>query len=97
MSVKIRVLDRILVTIAGLLLLTVCAGLCAEAFFGVSVLETLQAYLHREDTISRICVIAGLMVLFVLGGYCAMVLFRHRKHRDNGTRTGTAFPAEDRI
>ena len=75
---RIRILDRILVAVAGILLLAACAAVSAQIFFGINVTDRISALLSREDGIVRILVIAGIVLLFLLGAYCFLVLFRHR-------------------
>ena len=45
---KIRVLDRILVAVAGLILIAACAGLVAQVFFGADVAGHLEVYVARS-------------------------------------------------
>lgn len=79
---RIRILDRILVALAGLILVAACAGLVAQIFFGQDVGAFITRVLTTESTAGKI--LAGLFaaVLLVLGVYCLMVLFRHRSRKD---------------
>lgn len=77
---KIRILDRILVALAGLLMLAGCAALAAHLFFGKDVIGRATRLLTGERY--RIWLIAALVLLVLLGCYCLLILFRHRGHRD---------------
>ena len=79
---RIRILDRILVALAGLVLVAACAGLVAQIFFGQDVGAFITRVLTTESTAGKI--LAGMFaaILLVLGVYCLMVLFRHRSRRD---------------
>ena len=77
---KIRILDRILVALAGLLILAVCAALAAQLFFDIDVIGTVSSVLKDESV--RVFLIIGGAVLLLLGLYCFLVLFRHRRRRD---------------
>ena len=77
---KIRILDRILVAIAGLLVLAGCAALTAQLFFN----KTVSAWAGRllADESLRIWLIVALALLVILGVYCVLILFRHRSRHD---------------
>lgn len=79
---RIRILDRILVAIAGLLLVAACAGLIAQVFFNVDIAGTAAKLIATETTTGKI--IAGVCagILFLLGAYCVLLLFRHRRRKD---------------
>ena len=77
---KIRILDRILVAIAGLLVLAGCAALTAQLFFGKDVVGKVGWFLNEPKY--RIWFIIALVVLIVLGVYCILILFRHRSRHD---------------
>ena len=77
---KIRILDRILVALAGLLVLAGCAGLAAQLFFGKDVAGYATKLL--TDPNYRIWFIIALVILVILGLYCLLILFRHRGRRD---------------
>ena len=77
---KIRILDRILVAAAGLLMLAGCAALAAQLFFGKDVIGRISKVLTGEQY--RIWLIIALALLVVLGLYCILLLFRHRGHKD---------------
>ena len=79
---RIRILDRILVALAGLLLVAACAGLVAQVFFGKDVIGMVTNLLTIETTTGKI--IAGVCagILLLLGLYCLLLLFRHRRRKD---------------
>ncbi len=77
---KIRILDRILVALAGLLVLAGCAALAAQLFFGKDVIGFAARILANERL--RVWIIAALAVLVLLGCYCVLMLFRHRSRKD---------------
>ena len=77
---KIRILDRILVALAGLLVLAACAALAAQLFFQQDVVGFVSKLL--SDPGARIYLIIGLALLALLGLYCLLVLFRHRGRKD---------------
>ena len=73
---KIRILDRILVALAGLLMLASGAALAAQLFFGKDVAGKVAQWLTDENL--RVYIIIAGILIFALGVYCMMVLFRHR-------------------
>ena len=77
---KIRILDRILVALAGLLVLAGCAALAAQLFFGKDVVGKAGQIL--QDNGLRIWLILALAVLVLLGVYCFLILFRHRGRKE---------------
>ena len=77
---KIRILDRILVALAGLLVLAGCAALAAQLFFGKDVIGWAGKIL--QDNSLRIWLILALVVLILLGVYCFLILFRHRGRKE---------------
>ena len=77
---KIRILDRILVALAGLLVLAGSAALAAQLFFGKDVIGYAGRLLADESW--RIWLILLLAVLVLLGVYCLLVLFRHRGRKE---------------
>ncbi len=72
---KIRVLDRILVFFAGIVLLCTGAGVIAERFFDVPVFDTLADMLFESLTVA----IVAAAVLVLLGVYCVCMMFRRYK------------------
>ena len=77
---KIRILDRILVALVGLLLLAGCAALAAQLFFQKDVIGRIASLLANEQY--RIWLIVLLVLLVLLGCYCFLILFRHRGRKD---------------
>lgn len=77
---KIRILDRILVALAGLLMLAGCAALAAQLFFGKDVIGWVTNVLKSEQY--RIWLIIALALVLLLGFYCILLLFRHRGRKD---------------
>ena len=79
---KIRVLDRILVAIAGIVLLAICAGIVAQVFFQVDVVSFISEHMNVKSEIFRILAAAAAVILLLIGVYCILMLFRHRSKRD---------------
>ena len=79
---RIRILDRILVALAGVLLVAACAGLVGQVFFGLDVVGFLSKLLTVESTTGKVVIGACAFILLILGLYCLLVLFRHRKRKD---------------
>ena len=79
---KLRIADRILVAVAGLLLLILCAGMVAQLFFQVDVIALVSKAFTNESAEIRAGLIGLAAVLLILGVYCVFVLFRHRKRKD---------------
>ena len=79
---KIRVLDRILVALAGLLLVAACAGVVAQVFFSVDVTGFAAKLLAAGSTKRKIIIAAAVAVVLILGLYCLLMLFRHRRRKD---------------
>lgn len=79
---KIRVLDRILVAIAGLLMIGACAGLVGQVFFGKDVIGFATKQLNSESVMAKVIIGICAALLLVLGIYCLLMLFRHRRKRD---------------
>ncbi len=77
---KIRILDRILVALAGLLVLAGSAALAAQLFFGKDVVGYAGRLLADESW--RVWLILLLAVLVLLGVYCLLLLFRHRGRKE---------------
>lgn len=79
---KIRIMDRILVAVAGTILIAVCAGVVAQVFFSVDVLGFVSRALTAETDTRKLLIGAAAFILLVLGLYCLMMLFRHRRRKD---------------
>ena len=73
---KIRILDRILVALAGLLMLAGAAALAAQLFFGKNVAGKAAQLL--SDPGLRVYLIIGGVLICALGIYCLLLLFRHK-------------------
>ena len=78
---RIRVIDRLLNLLAGLILLALTAALAAEAFLGWQISARVGAVLGKHDTVSLVIVAAVALALFSLGAYCVGTLFRRDKSR----------------
>ena len=79
---RLRIADRILVAIAGLLLLAICAGIVAQMFFSVDLVSLAVRAFSSDAPQVRWGLIGLAAVFLLLGGYCVMVLFRHRRRKD---------------
>ena len=77
---KIRILDRILVALAGLLMLAGVAAAAAQLIFGKDVIGYIARVVTNDQ--NKIWLIIALILFAVLGIYCIMVLFRHHGRRD---------------
>ena len=77
---KIRILDRILVALIGLLVLAGCAAAAAQLFFGKDVIGLATRLVNSEKY--RVYLIIALVILVLIGCYCVMLLFRHRGRKD---------------
>ena len=73
---KIRILDRIIVALAGLLMLTGVTALAAQLFFGKHVIDRV-AMLMADESI-RIYIIIAVILILGIGVYCVLLLFRHQ-------------------
>ena len=79
---KLRVADRILVAVAGILLIALCAGVVAQAFFGADLIGTASRVFTSQSFRARAALVVLSVLLLALGLYCLFVLFRHRKRSD---------------
>lgn len=77
---KIRILDRILVALSGLLMLAGCVALAAQLLFGQDVIGWVTKVLTSEQ--NRVWLIIVLALLAAIACYCILMLFRHRGHKD---------------
>lgn len=77
---KIRILDRILVALSGLLMLAGCVALAAQLLFGKDVIGWFTNVLTSEQ--NRVWLIIVLALLAAIACYCILMLFRHRGHKD---------------
>ena len=79
---RLRILDRILVAVAGLLILAVCAGILAQVFFHVDVVDKIAKVLTTDKGWVRAAIAVACILLMLIGCYCVLVLFRHRRRKD---------------
>ena len=79
---KIRILDRMLVALSGLILVALCAGIVGQVFFGLDIIGFAAKWLASESTVKRTITAVGAAILLILGLYCLLMLFRHRRRRD---------------
>ncbi|MBR2822743.1 MAG: alkaline shock response membrane anchor protein AmaP [Clostridia bacterium] len=79
---KLRIADRILVGLVGLLLLASGAGLVAQIFFQADLLSLAERAFASKSAQVRWALIGIAAALFLLGMYCVLLLFRHRKRKD---------------
>lgn len=79
---KIRIADRILVALAGLILIALCAATVAQVFFGVQVTEAVRVLLDRQGGFARPVAAGVILIMLLTGVYCVLLLFRHRKRSD---------------
>ncbi len=79
---KIRIADRIITGLAGVLLVAACAGLVAQSFFRVNVVGFVQRILTTEKTWGKILLAVAALALLLLGFRCLAILFRHRRKND---------------
>lgn len=76
---KIRVADRLLVALAGLVLIALSAALVAQMFFAVPLTDWVAQALSVRATSSLVLLGAVAAVLLFVGVYCLCMLFRHGK------------------
>lgn len=72
---KSRILDRILVALAGVLMLLGGVALAAQLFFGKDVAGRVSQWM-ADDT-ARVYLIIAAILICALGVYCVMLLFRN--------------------
>ena len=94
---KLRIVDRVMIAAAAVVLIVLCGVIVAEAFFGAPVLSGLSAAMQGEKAIAY-----GLMlVLVALSVCCVMVLVRRKGRRGfvmqdtDGGDLAIALPAVD--
>ena len=78
---KIRVADRLLVCLAGLILIALCAGCVAQVCFGVPVIQTAESIFSGMNAASMIIAVVISVAVLCVGIYCVAMLFRHKKGR----------------
>ena len=79
---RIRIMDRILVALAGILLMAACAGVVAQVFFSMDVTGFAARLLSVETTTGKIIIGAAAGTLLIIVVYCLLMLFRHRRRKD---------------
>ena len=79
---RIRILDRVLVALAGLLLLALCAGIVAQVFFGQDVTGMAAKLAAPETVAGKVILGAAIALLLLIGLYCLLMMFRHRRRKD---------------
>lgn len=75
---KIRVWDRILIALAGLILIAGCALVIAQVFFQVDTAGLIGSWLNNSSTAARVLVIIAALALLALGIFCLLMIFRHK-------------------
>lgn len=79
---KIRIADRILVALAGIVLLAVVVAVVGQVFFGAKIIDTagvLGGLFAAEEGKLPVTVIVAAAVLLLIGVYCVCMLFRRRR------------------
>lgn len=79
---KIRIADRILVALAGVVLLAVVAAVVGQVFFGAKIIDeagVLGTLFTAQEGKLPVVVIAAAAVLLLIGVYCVCMLFRRRR------------------
>ncbi len=78
---KTRLRDRLLVPIAGAVILLGVAALIAETYFGKHVTAFVGSYLARQSLRWKIAIGAAIALLLILAIYCIFFLFRRSNRR----------------
>ena len=76
---KIRILDRILVFLAGIVLFACGASAIAWRFLPASALQTVSDFIMGQDSTLTLILCGVGAMLVLLGIYCMGMLFRHKK------------------
>ena len=79
---RLRVTDRILAAVAGILLLAGCAGIVAQLFFDVDMVGFAAGVFSSENVKIRAALISLGVIMLLVGCYFLLMLFRHRKRKD---------------
>ena len=79
---KIRILDRVMVFVAGLLLIAGCVALVAQVLFQQDVAGMIGDILSKQSTLAKIVFVLTALILLALGGYCVLMLFRRPGRND---------------
>lgn len=76
---KLRIMDRLLIGLCGLVLVCTALALMADAFFGAPVVAALERILTLGDAGAVIGFILLCAALMALGGYCVSMLWQKSK------------------
>ena len=79
---KIRIADRILVALAGIVLLAVVVAVVGQVFFDAKIIDTtgvLGGLFAAEEGKLPVAVIVAAGVMLLIGVYCVCMLFRRRR------------------
>lgn len=76
---RIRIKDRFLVAIAGLILIACAAAAVLEAFFGFKLAEAVHAFVTKGDILHIAITVAASVIVLLLGLYCFCFLFRRSR------------------
>ena len=79
---KIRILDRILVALAGLILIAACAALVAQVVFQADVTGFAARVIANASFGRKAALLLIALGLLLLGCYCFMLMFRHKTRKD---------------
>ena len=79
---KLRISDRILAAVAGIILLFCCGGIIAQVFFGVDSLAVMQRFFSDASVKTKVILSVISAALLAIGIYCILILFRHRRSKD---------------
>lgn len=76
---KIRVIDRLLCALSGLILLAMAAALAAETLFHIQLTAFVQDFIAKQTVTHIAVIIAAAVILVLLGAYDVGMLFRRSK------------------
>lgn len=76
---KIRIADRLLVALTGLVMIALCVAGIAQVFVGVPVTGTVKGWIAEPTPMVIIIEVLVLLAVLLLGVYCVGMLFRHKK------------------
>lgn len=78
---KIRVRDRLLVALTGLVLIASSAALIAQAYFGIDLASRAVNFMLQRDFKHIAITVAAALILLLLGVYCFLMLFRRARRK----------------
>ena len=81
-ALKIRILDRFLVALAGLMLVAGGVALTAQVLFDQDIISFVGRVLAKESLGRKALFVITALFLILLGMYCFLILFRHQKRED---------------